>query len=179
MALPAMIFKAEVNISNMDSHYYQTHNLTLARHPSETNERLMMRLFAFCMNASDNLLFAQGLSSTDEPDLWEKDLQGSITRWIMVGLPDEKQIKKALGRSQQVIIYAYGGSAVTKWREKLTVLRNDNLIVIEVPQTASNALADGAERTMKIQCTIEDGIVWWMQNNQTTEIECRSLSLPR
>lgn len=175
MALPSTIFKAELNVSDMDRHHYKTYNLTLARHPSETDERMMVRLLAFGINASDTLMFAQGLSSSDEPDLWEKDLQGSIKRWIMVGLPDEKQIKKALGRSEQVIIYAYGGSAVSVWWEKLSLSRQSNLIVVEIPTSTSNALARAAQRTMKIQCTIEDRTIWWTQDNQTIEIECGDL----
>lgn len=175
MALPSTIFKAEINVSNMDRHHYQTYNLTLARHPSETDERMMVRLLAFVLNASDVLAFAQGLSSSEEPDLWEHDLQGSITRWIMVGLPDEKQIKKAQGRSQQVIVYAYGGAAVSTWWDKISLSRAENLTVVDVPASVSQALAKSVERSMKIQCSIEDGVLWWTKGSETIEIECRNL----
>lgn len=175
MALPSTVFKAELHISDMDRHYYETHNLTLARHPSETDERMMVRLLAFALNASENLAFAQGLSAPDEPDLWEKDLQGSIERWIMVGLPDEKQIKKAVGRSRNVIIYAYGGSAVDTWWEKSNLDKQNNLTVINVPSSISVALAQSAQRSMKIQCSIQDGIAWWNHENGRIEIQCNFL----
>ena len=105
MALKATIFKADVTIADMDRHYYQSHALTLARHPSETDERMMIRLLAFIVNAQEALTFGKGLSSDDEPDVWQKDLTGAIELWIEVGHPDEKRILKACGRASQVLIY--------------------------------------------------------------------------
>src|SRR6478609_7781043 len=107
MALNATIIKAELHVADMDRHYYQQHNLTLAQHPSETDERLMVRLLVFALYASEFLTFTKGLSSEDEPDLWQKSLTGDIELWIELGLPSDKRIRKACGRAQQVIIYSY------------------------------------------------------------------------
>ncbi|MBC7574775.1 MAG: YaeQ family protein, partial [Herminiimonas sp.] len=107
MAIKSTIYKAEVQIADMDRHYYQTHALTLARHPSETDERMMMRVLAFIRHASDTLTSGKGNAADDEPDLWQKDLTGAIMLWIEVGLPDEKRILKACGRAEQVVIYTY------------------------------------------------------------------------
>ena len=115
MALKATIFKAGLQIADMGRNYYHDHALTLARHPSETSERMMVRLLAFALNASETLTFGKGLSTDDEPDLWQKDLTGAIDLWIDVGLPDEKSIRKACGRAAQVRIYSYGGRNAELW----------------------------------------------------------------
>jgi uncharacterized protein YaeQ len=98
MALKATVVKAELQVSDMDRHYYASHNLTLAQHPSETDERLMVRLLAFALNADERLEFGKGLSSDDEPDLWRRDYTGDIELWIDLGQPDESRIRKASGR---------------------------------------------------------------------------------
>jgi uncharacterized protein YaeQ len=112
MALKSTIHKAELQIADMDRGYYADHAVTIARHPSETDERMMVRLLAYAHGASDRLAFGKGLSDTDEPDLWERDLTGAIERWIDVGLPDERRLAKAAGRSLRVVVYAYGGRVV-------------------------------------------------------------------
>lgn len=161
MALNATIFKADLQISDMDRHYYQRHGLTIARHPSETDERMMVRLFAFARHAHEALVFAKGLSDTDEPDLWQKDLTGAIELWIEVGQPDEKRILKACGRSAQVVLYTYGHAVEIWWKQiasRLTRLRN--LTVIKLDPAATQALAELSQRGMQLQCTVQDGELW-------------------
>src|SRR3977135_3291614 len=111
MALKATIFKASVQISDTDRNYYQMHALTLARHPSETDERMMVRLLAFALHAHESLSFGRGLSTGGEPDPWQKDWTGISERWIEVGQREEKNIRQACGRAKQVFIYTYGGRA--------------------------------------------------------------------
>jgi uncharacterized protein YaeQ len=111
MALKATIYKAELQIADMDRNYYQEHLLTLARHPSETDERMMIRLLAFAIHASDALTFTKGLFDTEEPDLWQKDLTGAIELWIEVGQPDDKRLMKACGRSEHVVVYSYSATS--------------------------------------------------------------------
>jgi uncharacterized protein YaeQ len=171
MAQKSTVFRAELNISDMDGGYYSNHTITIARHPSETDERMMMRVLAFIIYASDNLRFANGLSEPDEPDLWEKDYTGAIVRWIMVGLPDERQIKKACGRSGEVIIFAYGGSAVDAWWSSLSQGNKfTNLSVFAVPESASRKLASLVERSMQLQCSIQDGHLWLSSQDSSLEI---------
>lgn len=178
MAMPSTIFKADVQISDMDRHYYQNHNVVVARHPSETDERMMMRILAFALNASERLSFANGLTASDEPDLWEKNYDGSIALWIMVGLPDEKMIKRACGRSERVIVYAYGGTAVDIWWAALKVDKLNNLSVLSVARDVTEKISDAVERTMSIQCTIEDKTIWWMNKQGTVEIALDILKQP-
>ncbi len=118
MALPSTIFKATLQISDIDRQYYGEHQLTLARHPSETDERMMVRLFAFALHADENLNFTKGLCADDEPDLWQKSLTGEIALWIDVGLPDERRVRKACGRAEKVCLYLYGGRAADLWWQK-------------------------------------------------------------
>src|SRR6185295_12969669 len=115
MALKSTIFKAEISVADIDRGYYRDHALTIARHPSETDERMMLRLLAFALHADDALEFGRGISTDDEPDLWRRDLTGAIKAWIDVGLPDEREVRKACGRADQVHILAYGGRAVDLW----------------------------------------------------------------
>jgi uncharacterized protein YaeQ len=162
MALKATICKAELHIADMERAYYQDHALTIARHPSETEERMMVRLLAFALNADDTLVFGAGLSSDDEPDLWRKDLTGNIQTWIDVGLPDEKRIRKACGRADKVSVYSYGGRAAQLWWEGVSeqLDRLKKLAVIELPQAGTRALAGLAARNMDLQVTIQDGQLW-------------------
>ena len=142
MALKATIFKAELQISDMGRNYYRDHALTIARHPSETDERMMVRLLAYALHAHEALNFANGMGIDDEPDLWQKDLTGAIDLWIDVGQPDEKRIRKACGRAKQVFIYSYGGKSVSGWREQICgkYERAGNLTMINLPAAASQSL---------------------------------------
>src|SRR4249920_1896129 len=135
MAPKATIYKAELQVSDMDRHYYATHALTLAQHPSETNERLMVRLLAFALYADERLEFGRGLSSDDEPDLWRKSLTGEIEQWIELGQPDEQRIRKACGRARQVVVVNYGGRSADIWWDKIGtgLARSNNLTVIDIP----------------------------------------------
>lgn len=180
MALNATIFKADLQIADMDRHYYHSHGLTIARHPSETDERMMVRLLAFARHAHEALSFAKGLSDTDEPDLWQKDLTGAIELWIEVGQPDEKRILKACGRASQVVLYAYSGTGASLWwnqiRSKLARLKN--LTVINLSPATAQALAGLVQRTMQLQCTIQDGDIWLSDGNATVPVEMATLISP-
>ncbi len=159
MALKATIFKATLNIADMDRHYYADHHLTIAQHPSETDERMMIRLLAFALNASEHLEFTKGLSTDDEPELWQKSLSDEIELWIELGLPEEGRLRKACNRARQVILYTYGGRAVPLWWEKHhnKLSRFDNLTIINLPPEATDALAKLVQRGMSFQITVQDG----------------------
>jgi uncharacterized protein YaeQ len=175
MALKATIFRAELQIADMERNYYGTHALTLARHPSENDERMMARVLAFALNAHENLLFGSSIGNDDEPDLWRKDLTGAIQLWIDVGLPDEKRIRRACGRSARVVVYSYGRGVELWWKqagEKLA--RSENLSVIELPQEATRAIAKLADRNMKLNCTIQDGQVWLADQDETVQVEAET-----
>ena len=156
MATKATIYKALLNIANMDSHYYAEHNLTMAKHPSETDLRLMVRLVAFILNADEELVFCKGISQEDEPDLWQKSLGGDIELWIDLGQPDEKRIKKACGRSEKVIIYTYQEGMATSWWKQIetSLTRFSNLQVIHLEMDGDIELL--AKRAMSLQANIVD-----------------------
>ena len=172
MALKATIFKASVSVSDTDRQYYQTHALTLARHPSETDERMMVRLLAFALHAHDALEFGRGLSADDEPDLWRKDLTGAIDLWIDVGQPDEKRLRKACGRAAEVVIYSYGGPGAVAWREQMQPLlaRTRNLVIRKIAVEATHAMAKLAQRNMAITYTIQDEQVWVADTANTVQL---------
>lgn len=172
MALSATIYKVQLGISDMDRDYYAEHLLTLARHPSETEERLMIRLLAFALHADERLEFTRGLCADDEPELWLKDYSDAVKLWVEVGLPDEKRLRKACGRAEHVILYSYGGHAAELWwqRQQQALQRYDNLKVVEIPAAVSSALAALASRSMSLQVTISDHHVWLDNGNETLEI---------
>ncbi len=177
MAIKATIFKAELSIADIDRGYYRDHAVTLARHPSETDERMMMRLLAFALYADDALQFGRGLSAEDEPDLVERDLTGAIERWIEVGLPDEREVRKACGRAREVVVLTYGGRAVDLWWEAArgTLERQERLAVREVPPEASAAIAAMAGRTMRLNVTIQEGHVLVADASGSVAVDLREL----
>ncbi len=172
MALPSTIFKATLQISDIDRQYYGEHQLTLARHPSETDERMMVRLFAFALHADERLNFTKGLCADDEPDLWQKSLTGEIELWVDVGLPDERRLRKACGRAARVCLYLYGGRAAELWwqRNADKLQRFANLRVVALAEAESKGLAGLVQRSMQLQCTIQDGEVWLNCDGQTLSL---------
>ena len=180
MALKSTIYKAEVSIADMDRHYYAEHALTLALHPSETEERMMVRLLAFTRNAHERLIFGKGISTDEEPDLWHLDYSGEIRLWIEVGLPDERRIRKACGRADAVQVYLYGTLADKWWRDNEQAMNAlDKVSVFQLPDTS--ALKTLCQRNMSLQCTIQDGDVWLSDTRGALGahlLVCQALKLP-
>jgi uncharacterized protein YaeQ len=156
MAISSTIRKVVLNIADMDRHYYQTHELTIAQHPSETDLRLMIRLIAFALNASENLSFTKGLSTDDEPTLWRKSLSDEIELWIDLGQLEIKRIKKACGRAKQVIIYTYNERKAKVWVEQQADMlkRFKNLKLVQIKAEDVDRLL---QRNMELQCNIQEG----------------------
>ncbi len=172
MALKATVYKADLQISNMDRHYYQNHCLTLAQHPSETVERMMIRLLIFALHASENLEFTRGLSSDDEPDIWLKQPTGDIETWIDLGQPDEKRIRKACGRAREVYIYTYAQRSADIWWQQINnkLKRFNNLHVIALLDETGSSLAALAQRKMNLQCSIQDNEIWFGDDQNSVHI---------
>jgi len=173
MALNSTIYKVELQISDMDRHYYATHALTLARHPSETEERLMVRVLAFALYADDRLEFGKGLSDEDEPALWRKAYTDEIELWIEVGQPDEARIRKACGRSRQVVVINYGGNAAEIWWTKnaSTLARHRNLTVLDIPATTVTAMTGLLQRGMRLQVLVQDGQLQLMNETDAVAVD--------
>lgn len=162
MALKATIFKAALNIADVDRGVYLDANLTLARHPSETDQRLIARLLAWALNADNDLTFTKGLCADDEAELWLKNLHGGIELWIEVGLPDERRLKKACNRAEQVTLYTYAGRHVDVWWQQNQPLlaKHTNLRIFDFLEDELAPLVDLAERNMQWQVTISEGMVY-------------------
>ena len=177
MALKATIYKLELSIADMDRNYYETHNLTIARHPSETDERMMVRIMAFALNAHERLQFTKGLSTEDEPDLWQKSLSDEIELWIDLGMPSEKRIRQGSNKSMKSMVYCYGGRTVQPWWDKMSkmVFRFDNLSVFYIEDQYTQALEKMAERSMQLQVNIQDGEV--MVTNGTDSVDFKPMKL--
>lgn len=160
MAQKSTIYKVELSVSDMDRHYYEVHKLTVAKHPSETDERLMVRILAFALNAHEQLEMTKGLSTDDEPDIWQKSLSGELELWVALGQPSEKVVRQSCGKAKEVIVYSYGRTAEAWWEKiKNNTTRFDNLGVVNISETATRDLGNLANRSMKLQVNIQDGDV--------------------
>jgi len=177
MAIKSTIFKAHVQIADIDHNYYADHALTLARHPSETDERMMVRVLAFALNAHERLEFGKGISNEDEPALWHRDLTGAVEQWIDVGLPEERLLRRACGKASEVILYTYGGRGVDVWWQanERDLNKLDRLSVFDVSSEASRELALMAARTMELNVTIQEGQVFFSDEARVVSIELRPL----
>ena len=177
MALNATIHRCELQVSDLDRSYYNTHSLTIARHPSETDQRMMVRILAFAMHAHEALCFSKGLSQVDEPDLWQKSLDDRLIEWIEVGQPDPKRIRKACARAERVTIYAYQPRAARIWWSQVAadLERFENLHVTLLPGPGNDRLTDLARRNMELQCTIQDGQIWLSDRDTTLELTLEKL----
>jgi uncharacterized protein YaeQ len=158
MSPKSTVIKVELQVSDMDRHYYALHNLILAQHPSETEIRLMVRLLAFALYADERLEFGRGLSDESEPDPWQRDYVGDIQRWIDLGQPDESRIRKACARARHVVVVNYGGHGSDVWWNKVgaSLARFDNLTVLDFDTAAIGAIVGHFQRGMRLTAMIQD-----------------------
>lgn len=183
MALKSTVYKATLQVADMDRSHYRDHALTLALHPSETEERLMIRVLAHALLAPTDetetpLLPARGLSDSDEPDLWQLDRTGAVQQWVEVGQPDDRRLAKACGRSGRVTVFAYAASTPIWWKGLADkVARLANLAVWQIDAGASQALAALAQRSMQLQVTVQDGLVWIGDGARSVEIHPQPLKV--
>lgn len=162
MALNATVHRCTLQVSDLDRAYYQTHQLTIARHPSETDERMMVRVLAFALNADDKLSFTRGLSQDDEPELWQHSLSDELLLWIEIGQPDEKRVRKACARSERVLVYCHQHRAASVWWQQIAAKmeRFGKLSVFKLPEGIGEQLATLAHRNMDLQCMVQEGEIW-------------------
>ena len=177
MAIKATIFRAELGVSDIDRGVYGTFPLTIARHPSETDERMMVRVLAFALNAHERLEFGKGISNEDEPALWRRDLTGAIEQWIDVGLPDERLLRRACGKATEVMLYTYGGRGVDVWwlANQRDLWTQQRLSIFDVPLDASRELALMAARSMTLNVTIQEGQIFFSDAARVVNVELRPL----
>ena len=175
MAAKATIYKAELQVTDLDRHYYASHALTLAQHPSETETRLLVRLLAFALHADERLEFGRGLSDEDEPALWRRDYTGAIEQWIELGQPDESRLRKASGRAAQVVVVGYGGQAAESWwkRNAAALARLRNLSVVELDDAEIAAAEALLGRSMRVTAMIQDGELQLMDADRSVSLRPR------
>lgn len=179
MALKATIYKATVSISDMDRSYYDELNLTIAQHPSESDKRMMVRLFAYIVNACEGLEFTKGLSEDSEPEIWHVSYSDEIELWIDLGLPDEKRIKQAGHKSKKVKIYSYGDNATMMWLKQTApgIKKYDNVEHLHISDEHVEQLTGLIQRTMQLQATIQDDQLWLSNDEQSILVEAKPFSL--
>ena len=181
MALKSTVFKASLQIADIDNGYYADHALTLARHPSETDERMMVRLAALALQAhkldsvckgDGTLAFGAGLSDPDEPDVWLRDFTGQTRLWVEVGQPEEKPLTRACGKADEVVLYCFSHSADVWWRGMESKLsRPRNLSIWRIPAAASQSLSALAQRSMQLQATVQEGVLTLSDSAHSVDIE--------
>jgi uncharacterized protein YaeQ len=175
MAISSTINKVSLSIANMDTHYYESHELTMAQHPSENDFRFMIRLIAFICNADEQLAFTKGMNNDDEPELWLKSLTNEIELWVDFGQLDEKRIRKACGRAKQVIIYTYNEGKANVWwqQQQEKCQRFSNLSVIQITADGVDSLL---QRSMQLQCNLQEGVMYLSDDNDVHTITFAKLN---
>ena len=173
MALKATIYKADLQLADMDRSHFHNYSLTIACHPSETDIRMMVRLLAFTLNASTDLMFTKGISTENEPDMWRKNLADDIELWIDLGQPDDKRLRKACGRAKKVIVYTYQNRSADAWWKQIenSIQRFDNLSVISFDENTFTGLQQLVNRNMQLQCTIQDSECWLTDGVSSAQIK--------
>lgn len=177
MALKATIYKATVNIADLDQQYYDEISLTIAQHPSESDKRMMVRLVAYILNLQERLEFTKGLSEEGEPEIWAKNYTDDIELWVELGRPDEQRLRKASHKSKQVVVYCYDDNASSIWWKSIANKLRDykNLAVYSINDEQVSGLESMIERTMQLQATIEDGQLWLSNNEKSQLVELEKL----
>jgi uncharacterized protein YaeQ len=172
MALKATIYKAMVNVADLDRNKFLDSNLTLARHPSETQERMMLRLLAWIKYADERLVFTRGLSAEEEPEIWLRNDHLGIDLWIELGLPEERRVKKACSQSAEVALFTYNTRAAEIWwqqnQNRLSQFKNLSVWYLDDEQLAK--LSEFGTRSMNLQATIQDGAIWLSDAENNVEI---------
>lgn len=181
MALKATVYKAAINIADMDRNFFHDANLTIAQHPSETEQRMMLRLLAWICHADENLRFTKGLSADDEPEIWRRNDTMELELWIELGLPDEKRLKKACNQSRAVVLYAYSERAAQVWWSAISgkVSGYKNLAIRFLDDNQLTQLAGLVQRTMALQATIQDGTIWLSDDKNSLEIAFSEWKIPQ
>lgn len=175
MSPKSTVVKVELQVSDMDRHYYAQHNLTMAQHPSETDIRLLVRLLAFALHADERLEFGRGLSDESEPDLWQRDYVGDILLWVDLGQPDESRIRKACARARKVVVVNYGGNAAEVWwsRNAAGLSRFENLTVLDLDPKAIDEMLAHVQRGMRLTAMIQDEEVQLMSDSLSVTLRPR------
>ncbi|WP_029591143.1 YaeQ family protein [Franconibacter pulveris] len=173
MALKATIYKAAVNVADLDRQQFLETSLTLARHPSETQERMMLRLLAWIIHADERLQFTRGLCADDEPEIWLRNDHMGIELWVELGLPDERRLRKAVNQSSEVVLFTYNDRAAQVWwqqnQDKLRQYKNLAIWYINDEQLAK--VSELADRTMSLQATLQEGIIWLSDERHNLELQ--------
>ncbi|MGZ3788081.1 MAG: YaeQ family protein [Bacteriovorax sp.] len=180
MALKATIYKAKLSVANLNIHHYQDYNLTIAKHPSETNLRMMYRIVAFALLCQENLEFTKGLSTDSEPDLWKINYDGSVDHWIELGHPDERRIRQICSKAKQVSIYTYQDNTSLNWFKSIeSVLhRFDHLSVTHLTVLDGQNIEDIVERGMNFSVSIEDNELWLSNEKERINLEINCVKKP-
>lgn len=186
LALRSTIFKIDLQIADIDHNHYADHALTLARHPSENDERMMVRVLAYALHAHEAaeigenaLAFGEGITETDQADVWLRDLTGQVVHWIDVGQPDERLVRKATHQSSRTSIYTFGRAAEVWWGKAAKDLRKlEGLSVWRVEPESSAALAKLVQRTVRLQATINEGQIWLGTEAESVQVQLEALLVP-
>lgn len=176
MALKPTIYKAQVSLADSDRECFDELSLTLAKHPSETIERMAARLLAYCLNSARGLEFTKGISTAEEPDIWQHNDSGEIEHWIELGQPEEPRLRKACGKAKRVSVYAFGKSSDTWWRingEPIAAL--PRITVWQFPWDQVVAAAELLNRTVQLNVSIVGGTLYLDNGSHSSSLEPRQL----
>ncbi|WP_460121251.1 YaeQ family protein [Pseudomonas sp. S2_C03] len=176
MAQPSTTYKFELNLTDLDRNIYESVKQTIARHPSETEERMAVRLLAYALWYNEQLSFGRGLSDVDEPALWEKSLDDRVLHWIEVGQPDVDRLTWCSRRTERTSLLAYGSLRVWEGKVIPAIKNLKNVHIAAVPQDVLETLAQDMPRVIKWDVMISDGTVFVTDDRGQHEVQLQWLS---
>ena len=175
MAIKPTIYKMKISLSDFNRDYYGSLNLTLAKHPSETMERMMVRVLAFCLNAEEELSFTKGLSSIDEPDIWLKTIDGQISCWIEVVEPSVERIKKSTRLADKVKVYCFNSKSDVWWKQSQDKINLLAAFVFEFEWESVQRLSRFVTRTMDLSISISEDSLYVVTEQGECELTLKAL----
>ena len=175
MALKPTIYKARIALSHLERNLYDNLNLTVALHPSETLQRMVARVLAFCLNYQDDLTFTKGLSDVEEPDLWVYTIDDKVQLWIDVGEPDPERVRKSARKASQVVVYSFNQKSDTWWQQSRAKISKNGVKVVRFNPESVISLSELVERTMDWSITITGESAFVATPNGEVEIDWQTL----
>ena len=160
MALSSTIYKFSISLSDLDRNKFETLNLTVAQHPSETAERMMVRVLCYGLHAQEFLQFTKGLSTPELPDIWSQSLDGQTLLWLDVGEPNADRIKKATRGADDVWVYSFNSKSDVWWSQEQSKFEPLAVKVRQFSWGEVVSLAALLERKMDFSLTISGDLLY-------------------
>jgi uncharacterized protein YaeQ len=158
MAMTATIYNFSIELADMDRGVYETLDIKAAQHPSETDEALLARVLAYCLEFGEGIGFSQGISTPDDPAVFVRDLTGTLRTWIDIGAPDASRAHKASKSADRVVVYTHKDpkQMLANWAGE-RIHKAESIDVFHFDPAFMSALVRKLDRRMAFSLSGTDG----------------------